>query len=132
MVDVMLSRITKPTKKDLDEDISWLCGSLGLSQARDTSNMSLEVFKIILCKGEHALTPELIARELNIAHQRALYHIRALIKAGVVVRVNKHIELREGSMTRVIDELQSDTDKIFSDMRKIAADVDETLGLENR
>jgi hypothetical protein len=78
------------------------------------------------------LTPEIIARKLDIEHQRALYNIRALINAGILVRNKKHIELREGSMTRVIDELQEDANNIFASLRKIAVDVDEELGLRNR
>ncbi|MBN1275295.1 hypothetical protein JXA12_03305 [Candidatus Woesearchaeota archaeon] len=132
MADLILNKLAKPARQDLDDDIAWLCDSLGLCNARDTHSMSVQVFKLILQKGGEELTPEMIAKQLNIEHQRALYHIRSLIKAGILIRDKKHIELREGSMTRIIDELQEDANKIFASMRTIAGDVDEELGLENR
>lgn len=132
MTNLILNKLAKPVRQNLDKDISWICDSLGLCNARDTHSTSTEVFKVILQKGDQELTPEMISQQLHIEHQRALYHIRALIKAGILIRNKKHIELREGSISRIIDELQEDANSIFASMRKIARDVDEHLGLENR
>ncbi len=120
-----------PTGKDVDQDIDWLCESLGLVAGRDTARVSPRIVKILL-HGDEMMTSESIAQALELETQRVLYHLRSLIGAGLLVRQSRQIALRHGSMTGAVGEIRRDAERIFDRLLAVARDVDQDLGLEHR
>ncbi len=134
MKKIKIKKINKPKKEELDRDITWLCNSLCLSSGRDTEYTSEKIIKNILNKLSKKKKPvsKNIADDLDLTQDLVNYHLRKLIKAGVVVRKKKKITIRGGSLKQAVKEIKRDTKNMLKDIEKIAESIDEKLGIENR
>jgi hypothetical protein len=54
------------------------------------------------------------------------------MKAGLVVKFGSEFELRMNSLHKTIEEIEKDITRTLSDIKRIAGDIDDTLGLEHR
>jgi hypothetical protein len=55
-----------------------------------------------------------------------------MIKAGLVVKLDSTYELRMNSFLKTIDEIEREIVNTLGDIKKIARDIDTTIGLEHR
>lgn len=131
---IILNRLSAPAQKRLNEDVEWLCRSMGLVKGRDTDETALRLFRAVLFSlAEHRrLTSDGLAEELRIKRAVVNYHLRQFIDAGLLTREKYHLLLRGGSMRRTLLEVKRDADRIFDDLFEIAAEVDAALGIPDR
>ncbi len=130
---LVIKKLELPKQGRLDEDINWVCESLGLVSGRDTERTCERIVNLLLrTAGTEDLTVERIAKELGIAQQRVNYHLRSLIESGLFYREKKKIKLREGSLKAALEELRKDLDRILEEIISIAEEIDKSLGLQNR
>ena len=54
------------------------------------------------------------------------------MKAGLVVKLNSTYELRMNSFLKTIDEIEKEIINTLEDIKKIAKDIDRSVGLEHR
>jgi len=129
-----IRNLEKPREKYLEQDIEWLCESLGLNTGRDLEQLSPRIMYTFLRRFsvERAVPSEELAEDLLVTAGRINHHVRNLMDSGLVYRERKLIVLRGGSLTAAMEELKADTNRIFERLLLIAKDVDGQLGLKNR
>ncbi|MCD4703420.1 MAG: winged helix-turn-helix transcriptional regulator [Methanosarcinaceae archaeon] len=131
---IILINLEKPRMKDLDDDLLWFCNSFGLSSGRDVENTSTRIVMSMLDRisEDEEVTSKMIADALGINLSRVNHHLRSLIDSGLVYRKKRTLCLRGGSLRAAVQEMRRDSDRIFDDLEKFAADIDRNMGIKNR
>ncbi|MFH1134027.1 MAG: winged helix-turn-helix domain-containing protein [Nanoarchaeota archaeon] len=128
---ITIVRATRPKKPELNEDLQWLCNSLGLFSLRDRDKSMFRIF-VELLKGARQkapLTSDQLAYRTELSRGTVVHHINKLIEAGLVVSDKNTYLLRVHNLEYLIDELERDLDRALIDMRAIARRIDQELGL---
>jgi len=117
-------------ERDVTKKIEWLCDSLGMLSKRDKDRTSARILELLLnsAKRNEGLTSESIAVSLNISRSTALHHLERYASSGIVVKDNGY-HLRCSSVEEVIDEIELEIKRSLERIRKIAREIDESLGL---
>lgn len=126
---IVLFERRPPLSEDLDSEIGWLCGSLGVVSGRDVDRTAREVFMQVLLatKSREPLTSDMIARRLNLTRGAINHHLRWLIDAGLLVRHQRELALRGPTLERTILELRRDAERMFEDIIEMAVKIDERI-----
>ena len=129
-----VKKLREPVEKQLDEDIEWVCNSLGFLTLRDQDKTASKILNaLIQSAGEgKGLTSEELTQRVEPTIGSVIYHLKKLMKAGLVVKLNSTYELRMNSFFKTIDEIEREIISTLRDIKKIAKDIDKTVGLEHR
>jgi predicted transcriptional regulator len=129
-----VKKLREPGEKKLDEDLEWVCNSLGFLSTRDQDKTAYRILKaLIQSAGEgKGLTSEELTQYVEPTIGSVIYHLKKLIKAGLVVKLDSTYELRMNSFLKTIDEIEREIINTLGDIKKIAKDIDKTVGLEHR
>ena len=129
-----VKKLREPLEKQLDEDIEWVCNSLGFLTLRDQDKTASKILNaLIQSAGEgKGLTSEELTQHVEPTIGSVIYHLKKLMKAGLVVKLNSTYELRMSSFFKTIDEIEREIINTLRDIKKIAKDIDNTVGLEHR
>jgi len=129
-----VKKLREPVEKQLDEDIEWVCNSLGFLTLRDQDKTASRILNaLIQSAGEgKGLTSEELTQRVEPTIGSVIYHLKKLMKAGLVVKLNSTYELRMNSFFKTIDEIEREIVSILRDIKKIAKDIDNAVGLEYR
>lgn len=115
----------------INEDIKWLCSSLGLFTLRDKDSSCYRIF-IELLKGSrahHALSSDDIANMLGLSRGTVVHHINRLMDSGLVVSEKSRYLLRMDNLEVLVDELEHDLERAFEDIKAAAKRIDRQLGI---
>jgi hypothetical protein len=129
-----VKKLREPVEKKLDEDIEWVCSSLGFLSPRDQDKTAYKILKALIkaAKKGRGLTSEELSRYVEPTVGSVIYHLKKMIKAGLVVKLDSAYELRMSSFLKTIDEIEKEIVNTLGDIKKIARDIDNTVGLEHR
>jgi predicted transcriptional regulator len=129
-----VKRLREPGEKQVDEDIEWVCNSLGFITPRDQDKTALRILKALMksAKEREGLTSEELTEYVEPTIGSVIYHLNKLMKAGLVVKMNSNYELRMNSFLKTIEEIEKEIFNTLTDIKKIARDIDKDLGLEHR
>lgn len=130
----VVRKLRDPTEKDLDEDIEWVCNSLGFITPRDQDKTSFRILKALIksAKEGKGLTSEELTKKVEPTIGSVIYHLKKLMKAGLVVKLESTYELRMHSLLSTINEIEKDINMTLEGIKKISGDIDKEIGLENR
>ncbi len=124
---IRIIRQKKPAERNLEEELDWLCSSLGFCEDIDRDRTAAAIFRKLL-EGTHrgqALRSEELSEETGKSRGAVVNHLNKLISAGLVVRRGTRYELREGSLHNTIREMHRDMERMLDDMEEIAKEIDE-------
>jgi predicted transcriptional regulator len=129
-----VKKLREPVEKKLDEDIEWVCSSLGFLTPRDQDKTAYKILKALIksAKKGEGLTSEELSGHVEPTVGSVIYHLKKMIKAGLVVKLDSTYELRMNSFLKTIDEIEREIVNTLGDIKKIARDIDTTIGLEHR
>jgi predicted transcriptional regulator len=129
-----IQKLREPTKNQLDRDIEWVCNSLGFVTPRDQDKTAFKILKALIkaSKKRKGLTSEELSQLVSPTIGSVIYHLKKLMKAGLVVKLNSTYELRMYSFLKTIEEIEKEIIMTLSDIKKIAKDIDGKVGLEHR
>lgn len=129
-----IRKLREPTEKKLDKDIEWVCNSLGFITLRDQDKTAFEILKALIkaAKKGKGLTSEELTGVVKPTIGSVVYHLKKLMKAGLVVKINSTYELRMYSFLKTIEEIEKEISMTLSDIKVIARDIDNKVGLEHR
>jgi len=129
-----LKKINKPKKGNSIKDINWLCESLCLISGRDTDLNSTKIITEILktISKHKKVYSEDLAKDLNLKLGLINYHIRNLIDSGILIRKNKQIFIKGGSLKESIKEIRTNYLLVLDDIEIIAEEIDSNFGIHNR
>src|SRR3989338_6607732 len=126
-------KLRKSSEKNLNSDLQWFSNSLGLFNERDKEKSCFRVF-IALIKASRArregLTSDEIALRSNISRATVIHHLNRLIESGLVIPHNTKYLLRSDNLEDLVDEIKKDMLRALEDIKSMAEDIDEELGLK--
>ncbi|MBD3249119.1 winged helix-turn-helix transcriptional regulator [Candidatus Woesearchaeota archaeon] len=128
---VTIIKIRKPVEQNLNEELQWFGHSLGLFNMRDKDKSCFRIFIELLksAKHEEGLSSDEIAEKVGISRGTAIHHINKLMEAGLVINDRNRYYLRVENLEHLIDVLETDLKNTCDELRKVAVDIDESLGL---
>ena len=130
----MIKKLREPVKEQLDEDIEWVCNSLGFVTLRDQEKTAFRILKALInsAREKEGLTSEELTEYVEPTIGSVIYHLKKLMRAGLVVKLNSNYELRMNSFLKTIEEIEREILIALTDIKRIAKDIDNKVGLEHR
>jgi predicted transcriptional regulator len=128
---IIIKRIRSPAPGNLNNDIDYLCKSLGYFSNRDKQYTAGKIFRLLVkeaCEPDKSLTSDEIANKINLTRGAIVHHLNCFISAGIVVKEHNKYRLRSASLQKSMEEIKSDIDRIMEQMKKIAIEIDKKLG----
>jgi DNA-binding MarR family transcriptional regulator len=128
---IIVKKIRSPAPGDINEDIDFICRSLGYFTQRDKQDSAGKIFRLLVkeaCGNDEGLKSEDIAHELVLSRGAIIHHLNSFISSGLVVKERNNYRLRSGSLQKSLEEIKTDIDRIFIQMLKIASEIDDKLG----
>lgn len=128
---IVIKEVDRPRSGRINDELRWLCDSLGLSSGRDTEDMSFKIMHKLLeeFKRDDIVETERIARALRVDSPRVNHHIRNFMEIGVVFREKRKVALRGGSLSSAIEELKRDSERMFDKFLETAKKIDGKMRL---
>ena len=128
---ITIMNIRKPAVRNVNQELQWLGSSLGLFNLRDKDKSCFRVFIELVktAKMGIPLSSDELAYRLGLSRGTVVNHINKLIESGIVVHANKGYILRVDSLRELIDEVEKDLRRTCNDLRVMAEEIDESLGL---
>ena len=128
---ITIMNIRKPVHKNVNQELQWLGSSLGLFNLRDKDKSCFRVF-IELVKNAKRVIPlssDELAYRLGLSRGTVVHHINKLLDSGIVVQAHRGYILRVSTLRELIDEVEKDLERTCDDLKKMAEEIDESLGL---
>tara|TARA_Y100000031_G_C8172339_1_gene362396 strand:- start:188 stop:592 length:405 start_codon:yes stop_codon:yes gene_type:complete len=128
---ITIINIRKPAHKNINQELQWLGSSLGLFNLRDKDKSCFRIFIELVksAKRNEALTSDELAYRLNLTRGTVVHHLHKLLDSGIVIPLKKGYILRVDNLQELIDEVEKDIKRSLVDLRKVAEEIDEGLGL---
>jgi predicted transcriptional regulator len=126
---IRIIRQKKPAGKDMDQELEWLCSSLGFCEEIDKDRTAAAIFKRLLenTRAGEPLRSDDIAEDVGKSRGAVVNHLNKLINAGLVVRHGTTYELREQTLRNTMMEMRRDMMRMMEDMEAIADEIDREL-----
>ena len=70
-----------------------------------------------------------LAYRLGLSRGTVVHHLHKLLDSGIVVPTERGYILRVNNLQNLIDEVEKDTIRAITDLKKMAKEIDEGLGL---
>lgn len=128
---IIIKKIRSPAPGNIENDIDYLCRSLGYFSQRDKQDTAGKIFRLLVreaCEPEECLTSDEIADKVNLTRGAIVHHLNSFISSGIVVKEHNRYRLRSASLQKSLEEIRQDIDRIIEQMIKIAIEIDEKLG----
>lgn len=127
---ITIIRSRKPTR-NLNDELQWFGNSLGLFNLRDKDKSCFRIFIELIksAKIDKPLSSDEISLKLNLSRGTVIHHINKLMESGIVVHHGNSYMLRVNNLEVLIDEIQKDAERTLDDLRKVAKEIDQFLGL---
>jgi predicted transcriptional regulator len=128
---ITIVKVRKPVKKNLNRELLWFGNSLGLFSPRDKEKSCFRIFIELLkaTKDNKPMSSDQIAYKLHLSRGTVMHHINKLMEAGIVISQRGKYILRVGNLEAVVEELQKDLNRTCEDLKQIAKEIDEGIGL---
>ncbi len=131
---ITIVKIRKPKAKVVNEDLQWFCSSLGLFSLRDKNSSCFRIFIELLkaARHERPISSDEIAARLGLTRGTVVHHLNKLISSGLISTEANSYVLRVSSLEELVELVKKDTLDVFEQLRGVAQELDDELGLEKR
>ena len=128
---ITIVNIRKPNEHNVNQELQWFGSSLGLFNLRDKDKSTFRVFIELLksAKAKQTLTSDELAARLDLSRGSIIHHINKLIESGLVIHEGNTYILRVDNLKSLIVELEKDLRRACDDLKEVAKEIDERLGL---
>ena len=128
---ITIIRIGRPRSAGVNEELRWFGESLGLFSERDKESSLYRLFVELVKSARRAepLTSDEIAYRLNLTRGTVVHHLNKLLHSGIVASDGRRYSLRVSNLEVLVEELRKDIRKALDELRQIAKELDEELGL---
>lgn len=129
---IVVAKVRKNfAKDDVNEELKWLGNSLGLFGLRDKDSSCFRIFITLLkrARKNKAISSDEIAEGLKLSRGTVVHHLNRMMNSGIVLRERGGYILKESNLKGVIKDVRQDIDAIFEQLKEVAKDIDESLGL---
>ncbi len=122
---ITILKLEKP-KNEINEEIQWLCHSLGLFTERDKEKSCYRIF-IELLKNKNGQNSDEIAEHTHITRGTVIHHVNKMMESGFVISQKNRYKLRTKSLYKLIKEIEEDIEETLEEMEKISKKIDKQL-----
>lgn len=128
---IVIRRIDPPFERNTEQEMEWLCQSLGLSPV-NKDKATLDIFKIIVKATEDGkgISSTDIAGKIQLSRGAVIHHLNNLQLSGLVIKQGRNYFARSRSMVRTVQEVEEDIKRIFMRMQETAREIDKAFGME--
>ncbi len=128
---ITIVQIRRPIKQELNEELQWFGNSLGLFSQRDKDRSCFRIFIELLktTKQNYPVSSDELAYLTKLSRGTVIHHINKMMEAGLVVTDKNRYILRVGNLEAVVDEVQKDLNRMCDDLREMAKEIDEEMGM---
>ena len=128
---ITIVNIRKPSEHNVNQELQWFGSSLGLFNLRDKDKSTFRVFIELLksAKAKQTLTSDELGARLGLSRGTIIHHINKLIEHGLVIHEGNRYILRVDNLKSLIVELEKDLRRACDDLKEVAKEIDERLGL---
>ena len=128
---ITIVNIRKPAEHNVNQELQWFGTSLGLFNLRDKDKSTFRLFIELLksSKAKQTLTSDELAAKLSLSRGTIIHHINKLMESGFVVHEGNTYTLRVDNLKSLIDEIEKDIKRTCEDLKEIAKEIDNRLGL---
>jgi predicted transcriptional regulator len=128
---ITIVNIRKPSEHNVNQELQWLGSSLGLFNLRDRDKSCFRVFIELLksTKADKPLTSDELAARLDLSRGTIIHHINKLMESGFVIHEGNRYILRVDNLKTLIDEIEKDIKRACDDLKDVAKEIDERIGL---
>ena len=128
---ITIIRSSKPEKKDINKELQWFGGTLGLFNLRDKDKSCFRVFITLLkaLKTNQKLTSDQIAHTTGLTRGTVVHHLNKLMNSGIVINERNKYSLRMDNLEDMVEHIKRDVDEAWGKLREVAKDIDKKLGL---
>lgn len=126
---VTIIRIRKIASPNINQELQWMGNSLGLFNVRDRDSSCFRVFITLVRRArqnKHVSSDE-VAEKLNLSRGTVVHHLAKLMESGIVLREKEGYILRESNIEDLIKGLHYDMERMFSELKEVAKEIDEKL-----
>jgi len=129
---ITIIRSTKPEKTDINKELQWFGGTLGLFSLRDKDKSCFRIFITLLkaLKENQRLSSDEIAVRTRLTRGTVVHHLNRLMNSGIVIREHNRYILRMDSLEEMVKHIKRDAEEAWGRLREVARDIDEKLGLK--
>jgi predicted transcriptional regulator len=129
---IVVRKVERPFKDDFEHQLTWICSSLGFFEPIDKDKNAAAVFKEIVLATENgeALSSTALAERVGMSRGAVINHLNNLLRSGLIEKNGKYYSARSRSMKRTIEEIEEDVERIFSQLKKAATEIDQQIGIE--
>jgi len=123
---------TRPEKNDINRELQWLGGSLGLFNLRDKDKSCFRVFIVLIqgMKENKKLASDEIASMTKLSRGTVVHHLNKLMDSGIVITNHNKYLLRTDNLEEMAKHMKRDVDEAWDKLLEVAKDIDEKLGLK--
>ena len=128
---ITIVNIRKPSEHNVNQELQWFGSSLGLFNLRDRDKSCFRMFIELLksSKAKHTLTSDELAQKLSLSRGTVIHHINKLMESGIVIHEGNRYILRVDNLKSLIEEVEKDIKRACEDLKEIAKEIDDRLGL---
>lgn len=121
----------RPAKKSLNSELQYFGDSFGLFGERDKDKSCFRIFIELLksTRQNRAMSSDEIALRTGLSRGTVIHHLHRLMEAGLIVQEKGRYLLRSGNLEAVVEEIQKDVNRTIEDLRNIAKEIDQGMGL---
>jgi len=129
---VVVRKVERPFNGDFEHQLAWICSSLGFFEPIDKEKNAAAVFKEIVLATENwkALSSTALAERIGMSRGAVINHLNNLLHSGLVEKSGHFYAARSRSVKRTIEEIEEDIERIFTQLKKAAEELDRQIGFE--
>ncbi|MBI5884785.1 MarR family transcriptional regulator [archaeon] len=133
-LEITIRKLDRPLASDFDQEFAFFCRTLGFFEPIDKEKIASKIFKEIILATEQGrgISSNDLSQKLLMSRGAITNHLNNLLAAGLVLKEGRVYKARCQSVQLLVDELQSDLERIFFEMRKIARDLDKEFWKESQ
>lgn len=128
---ITIIRSTRPERDDVNRELQWFGGSLGLFNLRDKDKSCFRIFIALIqgLKDNKKLSSDEIAAMTKLTRGTVVHHLNHLMESGIVVAERNKYVLRMDSLQEMVNHMKRDVDDAWEKLKEVAKDIDGKLGL---
>lgn len=123
---------SRPEKTDINQELQWFGGSLGLFGLRDKDKSCFRIFITLVkaMKTNESLSSDEIALRTKLTRGTVIHHLNNLMSSGLVIADKNRYSMRMDTFDGMVDYMKGDADAAWNKLKDVAKDIDQKLGLD--
>lgn len=126
---VTIINIRLPQRVDINTELQWFGGALGLFGDRDKDSSCFRIFVTLVkaSRNNNALSSDEIAHHTALTRGTVVHHLNKLQDAGLVTHEHLRYHLVGHSVQAALANLQAEINDAFTILGAVARDIDQKI-----